>query len=433
MTKNEQQCRAMPEWRYWGSSAPAERTREPLKAEIPSSDSSSGKTATIRLYDPIDSYGGFWGVSAKEFVFALDEMGDGVEQINLHINSPGGDVFEGIAILNALRNHPANVTAIVDGLAASSAGFIAAGANELIMGRNTQIMVHDAWGLVIGNAADMEKFSQQLNKLSDNIASVYVEKAGGTLTEWRNAMLDETWYSAEEAVQAGLADKVAAKSKNEGNKSASNRFDLSIFAHAGRGNAPAPYMPVNLGSETPAEPSVTQPNTTKEADAMSDTENEGLRQRLGLAKDADEATVLAKVDELLDQATAPTPPAVPAPPVAPLVPEGSVIVSNDVLDELRIAASAGQEARSIQLREERDRTISAAVREGHIAPARREFWTAKWDADPEGVKAKVDELTKSGPIFPVGEPSGYVGAAETIDDEDKLFNKFFGNPETAGV
>lgn len=209
--------------------------------ELPSGPVVDG-VATLRLYDPIDSWGGEWGVSAKEFVSSLDKLTD-VSEIRLHINSPGGEVFEGIAILNALRNHPARVVAVVDGIAASAASFIAAGADELIMGRNSELMIHDARGVCIGNAGDMAEMKQLLDHLSDNIASVYTQKAGGEVAGWREAMLAETWFSAEEAVDAGLADRV------EEQPQPTNSFDLSNFKHAGRSQAPAPSVTATVGEK----------------------------------------------------------------------------------------------------------------------------------------------------------------------------------------
>lgn len=221
--------------------------RKPIKAEVPSSDV-DGHTATIRLYDPIDSYGDWWGVSAKEFVTALDEIPERVDEIRLHINSPGGDVFDGIAILNALRNHPARVVAIVDGIAASAASFIATGVDELVMAKNSELMIHDAWGLCVGNAADMMSMADMLAKNSDNIASIYAEKAGGDLAAWRAVMEAETWYTAEEAVAAGLADRVDDRKKVDDPKA---RFDLSIFTYAGRDAAPAPAATIDQPEEAP--------------------------------------------------------------------------------------------------------------------------------------------------------------------------------------
>lgn len=232
-------------YRFRGRVAPSARVKTPVWAETPTPDVADG-VAVMRLYDPIDSWGDVWGVSAKEFVQALDEVGDAAE-IRLHINSPGGEVWEGIAILNALRNHPARVVAVVDGLAASAASFIAAGADEVVMGRNTELMIHDAWGLGIGPAADMRDLADRLDKISDNIASVYADKAGGSVASWREFMLAETWYSAEEAVAAGLADRVEGAEP----AGAKNAFDLSVFKHAGRAQAPEPVMP---GEDPPPAP-----------------------------------------------------------------------------------------------------------------------------------------------------------------------------------
>lgn len=215
--------------------------RQPIRAEIPGSDL-DGTTALIRLYDPIDGYGADWGVSAKEFAAALDGLPANVEEIRLHLNSPGGDVFDGIAIVNALRAQKARVVAIVDGIAASAASFIAASADETIMAANSELMIHDAWGLVVGNASEMQAMADQLNHISDNIASIYAAKAGTGVDVWRAAMAAETWYSAEEAVAAGLADSVA-KAPEKAAAGSKARHDLSIFTYAGRREAPAPGQP----------------------------------------------------------------------------------------------------------------------------------------------------------------------------------------------
>lgn len=217
-----------------------------VRAEVPGS-ALEGTTAVIRLYDPVDSYGEFWGVSAKEFAQALDDLPSNIDEIRLHINSPGGDVFDGIAIVNALRAHRARVVAVVDGLAASAASFIAASADETIMAPNSELMIHDAWGLCVGNAAEMKQMAEMLDHISDNIASIYAAKAGTEPAAWRDAMAAETWYSAEEAVAAGLADSVSKAEPDE--DAAKARHDLSIFTYAGRSAAPAPQ---DLGAQQPA-------------------------------------------------------------------------------------------------------------------------------------------------------------------------------------
>lgn len=202
--------------------------------------------AKIRLYDVIDSWGGYWGVSAKEFADTLDSLGDEVSEIRLHINSPGGEVFEAVAILNLLRNHRGKTTAIVDGLAASAASFIACGCDELVMGDNSQLMIHDAWGICIGNAADMTSMADLLGHLSDNVASIYATKSGTDVAGWRAAMLAESWYSADEAVAAGLADRAGSVEEQgepveiEKDVDEPDAFDLADFKFQGRENAPDP-------------------------------------------------------------------------------------------------------------------------------------------------------------------------------------------------
>ena len=247
-------------------------TVERPRAEAPTVDVTDDGTATLRLYDPIDSWGEWWGVSAKEFAQTLDELPDHVTHIELHVNSPGGNVFDGIAIMNALRAHTATVTVVVDGIAASAASFIAASADTLVMSPNSELMIHDAWGLAVGNAADMRQMAELLDHVSNNIASVYARKAGGSTEDWRAAMERESWFSAEEAVTVGLADRVAG----DDDTSAHNSFDLSVFTYAGRTAAPAPVI-----DSTPAEESteiVTPPGETDRSGPQSTT---NPRLRLG--------------------------------------------------------------------------------------------------------------------------------------------------------
>src|SRR5690606_31529644 len=109
-----------PTYRFWGTNKPPKNAAV-LCAVNPRVATDDPTKATLRLYGPIDSWGGYWGTSAKEVAQALDALGDDVTEIQLRVNSPGGSVFEGLAILNLLRAHPATVTAVVDGLAASAA------------------------------------------------------------------------------------------------------------------------------------------------------------------------------------------------------------------------------------------------------------------------------------------------------------------------
>jgi ATP-dependent Clp endopeptidase proteolytic subunit ClpP len=162
----------------------------------------SDTEAEIAIYDEI----GYFGITANDFIRDITAIK--ATSITLRINSPGGDVFDGIAIYNAIRRHKAEVTAYVDGLAASAASFIAMAADRLIMSPHSQLMIHEASGLVIGNADDMRQMAELLDKSSDNIAGIYADKAGGTVAEWRARMKDETWMTDREAVELGLADAI---------------------------------------------------------------------------------------------------------------------------------------------------------------------------------------------------------------------------------
>ncbi len=139
-----------------------EGERAPILARTPNVVASTGRSQTLRLYEPIDSWGGEWGVSAQEFVSVIDSLPEQTEEIRLLINSPGGEVWEGLAILNALRAHKARVVAVVEGIAASSASFIACGVDELVMMKNSELFIHNAWGPAIGDAEVLQKLAADL-------------------------------------------------------------------------------------------------------------------------------------------------------------------------------------------------------------------------------------------------------------------------------
>lgn len=174
-----------------------------------------GQTATLRLFDPIDSWGEWWGMSAKELAQALDDLPAHISTIELLINSPGGDAFDGLAMVNVLRAHPAKTRAVVQGIAASAASFIACAADETVMAPNSTMMIHDAWGMCVGNADDMLAFGATLDQLSGNLADIYAAKSGKSADAMRAAMKAETWYTAEEAVAAGLANTLGSAVDSE--------------------------------------------------------------------------------------------------------------------------------------------------------------------------------------------------------------------------
>lgn len=251
-----------PRYRFWGRSAPTPEAghHAVVRADVASTESTE---ATLYLYGPIDSWGGMWGISATEVAQALASLPSGTTDLTLRINSPGGEVFEAVAIMNLLRDHNAKITARVDGLAASAASFLAVSADELIMGANTELMIHDAWGIAIGNAEDMRGYADLLDSTSDNIASVYDAKAGGGTEQWRGYMKAESWFGAQEAVDLGLADSVNTGSDpaEDVAPAAAMAFDTAeLFNYAGREQAPAPApLPEATSDETGAPAATVDP------------------------------------------------------------------------------------------------------------------------------------------------------------------------------
>ena len=161
-------------------------------------------TAEISIYDEI----GGWGISAQQFAKDFKALGNNLKQINLHIHSPGGDVFDGIAIYNLLKNHPANVTVYIDGLAASMASVIAMAGNEVIMPENA-MMIHKPWGIQGGDAEDMRKYADLLDKVENTLIPAYANKTGKSPEELAEMLSAETWLNGKECVEQGFADKLA--------------------------------------------------------------------------------------------------------------------------------------------------------------------------------------------------------------------------------
>lgn len=171
----------------------------------------TNNVAQIDIFGDIVSEKWFYEeTSATSFRDALKELGD-VSTINLSINSGGGSVFDGIAIYNMLKSHKATVNVYVEGLAASIASVIAMAGDTITMRSGSMMMVHMPWTLSQGNAEEMRKTADTLEKTGDSIVDIYSERTGIPSDDIRNIMNDETWLSAEEAVEQGWATKLDKK------------------------------------------------------------------------------------------------------------------------------------------------------------------------------------------------------------------------------
>lgn len=162
----------------------------------------------VYVYDVI----GGWDLDAGDFVQAVH--GIDAKAIDLHINSPGGFVYDAVAMYEALQAHAATVDVHIDGLAASAASFLAMAGDSIEIARGGRMMIHDAQGVGIGSPADMREYADLLDAVSNDISGYYAGRAGGKPTAWRTAMTATTWYSATDAVDAGLADRVSGSTSD---------------------------------------------------------------------------------------------------------------------------------------------------------------------------------------------------------------------------
>lgn len=147
------------------------------------------------------------GIQAQDFIDELSSLGD-TTSIRVRINSPGGSVWDGFAIYNALKQHQGRVSVQIDGLAASIASVIAMAADpgKLTIGEGAMMMIHDPWQMVVGNAADMRAAAAVLDKVGDGLLQAYVSRSKQPESTIRKIMADETWFTADEAIKQGLAD-----------------------------------------------------------------------------------------------------------------------------------------------------------------------------------------------------------------------------------
>ena len=181
--------------------------------------------ADLYLYIEIASWGaGYSAHSAQSFKQELDDLGE-IETLNIYINSPGGDVFEGNTIMNMLKRKKCTKNVYIDGLAASIASVIAMAGDKIIMPSNAMMMIHNAWTYAIGNSKDLRKLADDLDKVNTSIRQAYLDKAGEKLDEETliTLMDNETWLTAQECFDYGLCDVVGE------DKNIAAKFDLNLL------------------------------------------------------------------------------------------------------------------------------------------------------------------------------------------------------------
>lgn len=205
----------------------------------------------LTLYGDISSVS-WWGdeVTPKQFKADLDALGD-IKNLDIYVNSGGGEVFAGMAIYSMIKRHKAYKTAYIDGLAASIASVIIMAADKRVIPENAMIMIHNCSTFAAGNKFELRKIADDLEKIDQSIKGTYTEKTGKTIEEITAYMDAETWFTASEAVEMGFADELQAEKKLAASVKGgilmlnSQEFDLSRWKTAPKITEASPTAPDN--------------------------------------------------------------------------------------------------------------------------------------------------------------------------------------------
>lgn len=318
--------------------ASAEDARKVRPANIGIRTSDDGETEIVEIFDEI----GGWGVWASELIPHLRRIDGAGKRVEFRLNSPGGDVFEGIAISNAIRFMKAKTTSVVYGLAASAASVIAVSADELLMPSNSWLMIHRPWMLTWGEAQDLRDGADLLDKIEITLVDTYAAKAKDAKRDDLAQMVaDETWLTAQESVAIGLADRILDDIK----MAASAARDVKA-----RRDAPAEALALLAGlASTEQEATVSDATPTEEApvaEAVAEVTDEALADdetpeaELEAAPVTTDPEPAASIDEISADLT-PEPPAADAEDGSPIqtTPEPEAPVLNEEAIAIRAACA----------------------------------------------------------------------------------------------
>ncbi len=226
---------------------------------------------------------GEWGLTDREFIRDVEAAGDDVELIEVTINSRGGEVDHGLAIYNFLKAHSAAVSVRIDGIAASAASVIALAGDEIIMPENTLMMVHNPWTFAAGNAKQLRKTANDLEKFEQSLMATYMGRTNKSEEEVRSLLDEETWLTAAEAVELGFADKVESL-KRSATAALAEAVDIpeAVLARiqAAGDSTPEPSNADDSGAtddddSTPEQDPPAEPGTSPEAFTQTPAPNDG--------------------------------------------------------------------------------------------------------------------------------------------------------------
>lgn len=400
---------------------------------------------SIYIYGVIESCSENSALSISERVQSA--KGDKIE---VRLSSPGGDIYEAVAISNVLKAHPNGYTVVIDSIAASAASIIASEADEVLISPRAEVMIHNPWSSFAGDADSMIKQAGNLNRMAENMAKSYAEKTGyGDTSYWLELMRNETWFSAEEAIEIGLVDGYTEEKSNEDTKDAVvAAYALADFGYKyhSRKEAPSPATA----------------NAIEEKNMDKDFMN-ALAEKLGInnREDLDKNIILAALDETLEeqgveentseveenntpeekttseedentnseQEEENTPSEVEENNTSEEKtseveettednPKGdTVVLDKDVYEDLQRRAALAEEIDKKQKEQEAKDLVEEAIKDGKILPNKKKYLIAAALEDFDGMKAHFDNLASG--VIPITETGRSKISAEDTQSQNK--------------
>lgn len=377
---------------------------------------------TLEL-DVFDVVGETWdgeGFAAKDLRTRLKDAGS-IDTIRLRINSLGGEVWDGFASYELLRDHPARVEVTIEGIAASMATVIAMAGDRIEMAANADFMIHDPWTVTMGSAEDLEHSAQHLEQLAKNIAATYAARTGKPLEEVRQWMKDETWMSAQQAKERGFVDAILPRKERAAAALTAEQVEAYRAAPpAARALMLAPRLAsvdaitASLETETPAAP------------AAERYEMNPILKALGVASEAEALTLIATLMAITAKTSGPE--------ALGVIEAWKTSAEKGARAEAELTALKATFAK--RQKEDADaeatRLIEAAIGDGRLPPAKRanaESLYAKFGAD--ALKAHLDGLTAVARIDGKDDrqPAQPSGAPTTLTPEQRAAAKACGITE----
>lgn len=364
----------------------------------------------------------FWGdgVSAQSFVDQLNAI-DAAE-LHVRINSPGGSAWDGMTIANAIMRHPAKTTTFIDGLAASAASIVAFAGDEVVVSKWGRAMLHNAHAMVAGTAADMRDVATQLDALNANMATYYADRSTGSddAAAFARAMEKETWYSAQELIDAGLATRIDDSGvREEVEKAVASALSTARmkFQHPPAATTKENRMATkdDLAKRLGKDPAdITDEDLMKAAlDALGDAPAD-IPGDTGAATGGNTGDP-AEADPAAPPAGEPAPAAAPTPVPAAAKGGTTVEVDSVAFAELQRQAALGAKAYADAQAKADKAVVDKAIDEGRIPLARADAYLALMSADRTDT---TDLLTRrippnTVPLSEVGHSADVPGADAT--------------------